>query len=313
MKKLFFILGLFLFLLGPGSLGTTGEDCLSFNPNTIQVKFINSHWKIVDGSHWMFDFGNKKDEALMAYNIIKHYKMNQSCFVGRPDPSFEYLLVSGEAPVGEYQGEDCMSFNPETIQVKLINGRYKIVDGNHWIFDFAEKKNEAYQAYKIIKKYGFSKSCYVGRPNASFKYLKKAGISIITPPPVFIDNCKRVYPKPRIKFERSDSLGRIYIPVLNWKSYSNSMFRKAPELPPCGSNTKSSRTWVDIYNAETNKRVYGFCAFDSNDDLKKIWFSKWGMSGKVYIIINDRACKKSYRSNTVKWTSLKIMKRVIKK
>ncbi len=311
MKKLFLILVLFSFLLGSGSLGIAGEDCISFNPDTIQLKFINSSWKIVDGSMWMYDFGNKRDEALMAYKIIKHYKMDQQCFVGRPDSSFEYLLASGQGPSGKYPGEDCLSFNPKTIQVKFINSSWKIVDGTHWMFDFGDKKDEAYQVYKIIKKYEFSKTCFVGRPNASFKYMRKTG-SFGNKPPVLINNCKKVYPRPRIKFERSDSKGRIYIPVLNWKYYSNFMFREAPELPPCGLNTKSSRTWVDIYNAKTNKRVYGFCAFNSNEDLSKIWFSKWGMSGRVYIVIRDRACNKTYRSNTVKWTSSVILRRGIK-
>ncbi len=149
------------------------EDCVSFNPETAEVKQINGRWKIVDGSHWMFDFGSKKAEALKALDIIKHYGMNRSCFVGRPDPSFTYLLVSGNAPVGSFPGEDCVSFNPATIEVKQINGRWKIVDGSHWMFDFGNKKAEADKAYAIIKKYGFRYSCFVGRPDPSFSYLRK--------------------------------------------------------------------------------------------------------------------------------------------
>ncbi len=149
------------------------EDCISFNPDNIEVKLVNGRWKIVEGSHWIFDFENKKDEAMKAYQIIKHYGMNQSCFVGRPDPSFEYLLVSGNAPTGPFTGEDCIPFNPDTIEVKEINNRWKIVDGTHWIFDFEDKKDEAELAYCIIKKYGFDHTCYVGRPDASFKYLRQ--------------------------------------------------------------------------------------------------------------------------------------------
>ncbi len=73
------------------------EDCISFNPATSQVKQINNDWKIVDGNHWMFSFGSLKAEAEQALKIIKHYSMNQTCFVGRPDPSFQYLLRSGTA------------------------------------------------------------------------------------------------------------------------------------------------------------------------------------------------------------------------
>jgi hypothetical protein len=149
------------------------EDCISFNTGNTQVSHVQGRWKIVDGSHWMFDFENEEGEARQALKIIKHYGMNQSCFVGRPDPSFQYILVSGNAPAGSISGEDCIGFNPNTIEVKRIDGRWKIVDGSHWMFDFGNKEDEARQAFAIIKKYNFNQSCFVGRPNASFQYLRR--------------------------------------------------------------------------------------------------------------------------------------------
>ncbi len=157
----------------PPSTPAMSEDCVSFDPGNVKVKRINNRYKIVDGSHWLFDFQSKKREARACFRIIKYYHMDQSCFIGRPDPSFKYLLVSGDAPSGEFAGEDCVSLNPNTARVKRINGRWKIVDGNHWIFDFKDNKQEAKEALKVIKKYGFTKSCFVGRPNPSFQYLRK--------------------------------------------------------------------------------------------------------------------------------------------
>lgn len=149
------------------------EDCITFNPNTIEVRQIGGSWKIVDGSHWMFDFGANKAEADQTFNIIRHYGMNSICYVGRPDPSFTYLLVSGSAPAGGFPGGDCIGFNPATIEVKEIGGRWKIVDGDQWMFDFASNKAEAVTAFNIIKKYGFRYSCFVGRPDPSFIYMRK--------------------------------------------------------------------------------------------------------------------------------------------
>jgi hypothetical protein len=152
------------------------EDCVSFNPDKAEVKQIGGRWKIVDGDHWLFDFGEKKSEAELALKIIKHYHMNQSCFVGRPQPSFSYLLVSGSSPVGAFSGEDCVSFSPARAEVKNIGGRWKIVDGDHWLFDFGAKESEARQALAIIKKYHFNRSCFVGRPHPSFVYLRREKI-----------------------------------------------------------------------------------------------------------------------------------------
>lgn len=99
--------------------------------------------------------------------------MTKSCFVGRPNPSFKYMLVNNNSPSGALRGEDCISFNPGTIAVKRFNNRWKIVDGNHWMFDFGNKRHEANQAFSIIRKYRFTKSCFVGRPDPSFTYLRK--------------------------------------------------------------------------------------------------------------------------------------------
>jgi len=162
----------------PGGGGSTRvkEDCVKLNYKTAKVKCIGGRWKIVEGpsgSHMAFDFGSKKKEAYRALHLIKCYKITQSCFVGRPGPSMEYVLSRGAAPRGSVSREDCVSFNPRKIQVKRIKGRYKIVQGSHWIMDFNSNKKEAYQALAIVQKYGFTKQCFVGRPNPSFQYFKK--------------------------------------------------------------------------------------------------------------------------------------------
>lgn len=149
------------------------EDCISFDFRKATVKKINGHWKIVVGRMWLKDFDNSEKEARQAMRIIKHYRMNKQCFVGRPDPSMEYYLVKNKAPTGPLKGEDCAGFSPANIDVKKIKGRWKIVEGSHWIMDFGDKESEGRPALRIIKKYGFRYSCFVGRPHASFKYLRK--------------------------------------------------------------------------------------------------------------------------------------------
>lgn len=149
------------------------EDCLSFNYKTIRIqRYKGTQYRILDGNHAMFLFPNY-GEALKAYRIIKKYKMNSTCFVGRPGPSFKYLKVAGKSPKGSFAGEDCIGFDPNKIKVVCIKGRWKIVQGSHWIFDFNKSEKEARQSYAIIKRYGFTKSCYVGRPNPSFQYLRR--------------------------------------------------------------------------------------------------------------------------------------------
>ena len=87
--------------------------------------------------------------------------------------------------------------------------------------------------------------------------------------------------------------------VLNKNDYPAAMFAPAPNLPPCGSNTNASRTWVDFFDS-TGKRLYGFCALGAPADLGKIWFAlEAGVipPSYVYIELNDRQTNTKYKSN----------------
>ena len=92
--------------------------------------------------------------------------------------------------------------------------------------------------------------------------------------------------------------------VFNRDVYPNEMFAASPELPPCGTNTKSARTWVDIYD-QSGKRLYGFCALANHDGLGRLWFAlernalppSW-----IYIEMNDRKTNTKYKSNLAETT-----------
>jgi hypothetical protein len=37
-------------------------------------------------------FGTRGNEARRAEEVIRHYRLNRHCFVGRPNPSMNYWL-----------------------------------------------------------------------------------------------------------------------------------------------------------------------------------------------------------------------------
>ena len=121
----------------------------------------------------MLYFESNQAEAQEALDIIKHYGMNDQCFVGRPDASMKYWLVNNGPPVGSFSGEDCIGFNPATIEVKQISGRWKIVDGNSILMDFANVLDEANESYDLIQYYQFTRICFVGRPDPSMTYFRR--------------------------------------------------------------------------------------------------------------------------------------------
>ncbi|OFZ22399.1 MAG: hypothetical protein A2202_03575 [Bdellovibrionales bacterium RIFOXYA1_FULL_36_14] len=115
-------------------------------------------------------------------------------------------------------------------------------------------------------------------------------------------------PTPQIKMLNSSkevlngkAFTRHYIQVINWAEFSRDLFNAAPDLPPCGINKNSSRVWVDIYDADTNQRIYGYCGFQRPEDLKQFWFAQ-SQKGclNVKVEINDRKKQQKVFSNTIK-------------
>ena len=147
------------------------EDCLSINPANVSVRQSGANWLVVDGSRSMFAAPNKT-EADQIVKIIKHYGLNKSCFVGRPDPSMQYLLKGTAAPTGIFTGEDCIGFNPANLTIKQEGSTFLLSDGSSRMMVFPNKA-EADHALAMIKKYGFNRTCYVGRPGPSLQYMRK--------------------------------------------------------------------------------------------------------------------------------------------
>jgi hypothetical protein len=97
---------------------------------------------------------------------------------------------------------------------------------------------------------------------------------------------------------------RYHFDVANKEEYPAELFAAAPDLPPCGANTKASRTWVDIYD-QNGKRLNGFCALSKPAELTGVWFAldsdevppSW-----VYIELTDRKTNTKYKSNLAETT-----------
>ncbi|HEU4477455.1 MAG TPA: hypothetical protein VFR80_02995 [Pyrinomonadaceae bacterium] len=118
-------------------------------------------------------------------------------------------------------------------------------------------------------------------------------------------------PNPIVYFmgqEPFQTSGKSYVrytyAVFNLEAFPNTLFTATPDLPPCGRNTRPSRTWVDLYD-QTGKRLNGFCALGSNKDLGKVWFALEEGNippSYIYIELNDRQTQTKYKSNLAETT-----------
>lgn len=173
------------------------EDCISFNYVTASLQNIGGSWRIVDGSHSMYDFGSNFAEGQKSLQIIKNSQARYSCYVKRPNAVFHYLLNSaGNAISGNLvPAEDCISFNPASVSAALVGGRWKLVQGSMLMLDFGvglAAQQQANLTRTIVQNKRFDKQCFVGRPGPSFTYWKKTTILPPPPPPtapVTLDTC----------------------------------------------------------------------------------------------------------------------------
>jgi hypothetical protein len=92
---------------------------------------------------------------------------------------------------------------------------------------------------------------------------------------------------------------KYHFAVSNRAAFPAEMFAAAPDLPPCGQNTRASRTWADLYD-HRGKRLNGFCALSKPAELGDVWFvleegvipPSW-----VYLELTDRKTNTKYKSN----------------
>ena len=59
--------------------------------------------------------------------------------------------------------EDCLPFTPANLKVQHSGANYLVVDGSHSMIAFGSQ-NDAQKAIDTIRKHGFHKICFVGRP-----------------------------------------------------------------------------------------------------------------------------------------------------
>ncbi len=126
-------------------------------------------------------------------------------------------------------------------------------------------------------------------------------------------------PSPQLTFERTEDyevrgmeFTRYRLSVVNASVYPEELFAPAPQLPACGNNTNSSRTWLDILD-HNDQRIYGFCAANLQNVLDRIWFAKprgEAPPPRVYVNLRDRECDVTLTSNDVSTTPVRVRRNI---
>ncbi len=149
------------------------RDCVSFDPYGLRLQKVRGHWRIIYGTRTLKDFKKSLKEARRSLAIIRHYRFNRQCTVGRTTPFMEYYLTGNRPPASPMPGEDCIGFNPYTLKVMKLEGRWQLANNTRWILDFKHKRRLARKSLRVIRRYRFRKICFVGRPQPSLTYFRR--------------------------------------------------------------------------------------------------------------------------------------------
>jgi len=146
--------------------------CVSFRPDSVEVLRRDGGWVLTEGDTLLDDLGTDESDARRALDIVRHYGMNERCVAGSSESEFQYWLTDGRAPSGTLSGELCFVFDPDRIDLRQVDDKWKIVSGRSNVLSF-RSKSRAWVTYQTIRKYAFSHFCSVGRPEPTFVYLHR--------------------------------------------------------------------------------------------------------------------------------------------
>ena len=158
--------------LGAGPL-TLQEDCIRVQPDGLRVRQLSGAWTVVDGSELLLDFGPSRAHADRAIDVIRFYGLDRICYLARPDPAMMYFTARGGAPAGPIPGEDAIVFDLARVRAERPAGDWIVTDGTSRLLDFGSSRFDALHAVAVIRNYGFTHQCFVGRPNAPMMYFRK--------------------------------------------------------------------------------------------------------------------------------------------
>lgn len=169
------------------------DNCVSIS-NIMVVKNMDSIWELRnEEEEHLFYFPNF-EEADKTKIVLEHYQTKFICkcgegyytnSIGEENKNaliMQYQLSTDSSGIGNKEinsynnsSEDCLPFDPEKLVARrsLDGNWYLIEKPGHSMFGFGKNEEECVKALSVIKKYGFNQSCFVGRANPSFSYLKR--------------------------------------------------------------------------------------------------------------------------------------------
>lgn len=169
------------------------EDCLAMDSSRVRVAWVNGRWQVIEpttrGNISMFDFGTDRSAAARAVQVLRSYRIDRSCYVNRPNPTFRYLLVDDAMPQGPLRGESCTPIDLDRLRYSEFDSGWTINNGTNRYLYFTNPLrptgtgqtrrtryagfNEAHLVMSLIHDYQPRFLCSVGDRRSGMMYLRR--------------------------------------------------------------------------------------------------------------------------------------------
>lgn len=144
------------------------EGCAKFNPSRLKPQIAGREYAVTySEDKELFQRGLDKKSYELWMKKIKNYGINEACFIGRSNNvhSLKIFYASGKIPQGQFPGEYCRKFNPDSLSLKQgtrTHRDYLLMDGDSQIYAFGDQTplNGALKTLELIKQYGITHICF---------------------------------------------------------------------------------------------------------------------------------------------------------
>jgi hypothetical protein len=150
--------------LSGNSLSATSQtpDRTPFDWRQVQLRKEDGGWKLAAGSCVLADFGADEHAARLGLSAVQYYRFTERRQVGGESARFTYFLVGGQPPRGAMFGADGQPFQLNRLQVRQIEGRWTVCDGDQPLVEMGDKAEEANQVLDLIRRQQVDRLCRLG-------------------------------------------------------------------------------------------------------------------------------------------------------
>jgi hypothetical protein len=147
---------------GKGAAQPAAENLLTFDPQLVNLQWLDNRWQLMAGGVVLKDFGRSEREGRDAARLLQLLHLNQVGRVGTPQPVMEYWLSDGHAPQGFVPGLHVLGIDQAGLRVEQMQGSWCVRDSSRILFNFGSHQDECQQAVDVIRRHGFARVGYLG-------------------------------------------------------------------------------------------------------------------------------------------------------